>query len=418
MQAQGKTGTDTGPSASGTGQPSREASDAGAWAGLRLAFAQFRRENADRTLRQKIHALLFPDARGGSLNLAIELFLIVLIIASVVSIVCESIDSLHLRFGAVFHAIDVVSFAVFGAEYLLRLYASPESDPGRPPWRMRWRFIRSWHGLIDLLAILPFLLGLLLGGFADLRFLRIVRMLRLLKLSRYSSANDTMVAVLKKEAPVLVASSLVMAMLVFIMAALGYLLERDAQPDKFENIPQAIYWAVVTLASVGYGDISPVTPAGRFVTVVLALVGIGIFAIPAAVLASGFTEQLRLNREMLRHDLVAAVGDAELSEPRRAELRNRWRGLHLSEVEIREMFEEIEFGRRNDQPEDEGHWSPALAQANPSYAIAEYRAALARLQALAAVSDAAEIQRRLQAPGVATELERQVWRELVRTRPS
>ncbi len=418
MQAQGKSSTDTGSSATAAVQPLAETSKAGAWATLRLAFAEFRRANANRTLRQKVHALLFPDARGGSLNLAIELFLIVWIIASVASIVCESVDSLNQGFGALFHAIDIASFVVFGTEYLLRLYASPENDLARSSWRMRWRFVRSWHGLIDLLAILPFMLDLLLGGFADLRFLRIVRMLRLLKLSRYSSANDTMFAVLKKEAPVLVASSLVMAMLVFIMAALGYLLERDAQPDKFENIPQAIYWAVVTLASVGYGDISPVTPAGRFATVVLALVGIGIFAIPAAVLASGFTEQLRLNREMLRHDLVAAVGDAELSEARRAELRSRWRGMHLSEVEIREMFEEIEFGRRNDVPEDEGRWSPALASANPDYALAEYRAALAHLQALAAVSDGAEIERRLQTAGAATELERQVWRELVRVRPS
>lgn len=384
----------------------------GAFASLRSACAEFRARNAGRTLRQKTHALLFADARGGTLHLSVEIFLIFWIGASVLSIVCESVESLDARYGALFRAIDVAAFVVFGLEYGLRLYASAENAPSGSPWRARWRFARSLPGVIDLVAILPFMLQMLLGGFVDLRFLRIVRMLRLLKLSRYSSANDTMFAVLKKEAPVLLASSLVMCLLVFIMAALGYLLERDAQPDKFENIPQSIYWAVVTLASVGYGDISPVTPAGRFATVVLALVGIGIFSIPAAVLASGFTEQLRLNREKLRQDLIAGVGSMDLTDAERASLRSQWRALHLSEVEIREMFEEIEFGRRNDAPAADGSWSPALVAANPAYALAQYRAAVSRLQAVAALADPGDLNRRLQAPQAATELERRIWREL------
>lgn len=384
----------------------------GAVRSLVSAVAEFRARNRGRTLRQKVHALIFADPNGGSLYLAVELFLIFWIIASVGSIVGESVDSLEARFSTLFHVIDIASFVVFGVEYALRIYASAEDDPGRPTWRMRWRFLTSWQGMFDLVAILPFMVDLLLSGFFDLRFLRIVRMIRLLKLSRYSSANDTMFAVLKKEAPVLLASSLVMCLLVFIMAALGYLLERDAQPDKFENIPQSIYWAVVTLASVGYGDISPVTPAGRFATVVLALVGIGIFSIPAAVLASGFTEQLRLNREKLRQDLIADLDDAELTDAVRADLRSQWRGLHLSEVEIREMFEEIEFGRRNDAPSGDGGWSAALVSANPAYALAQYRAAVSRLQEVAALADPADMARRLQVPGAATELERRVWREL------
>lgn len=384
----------------------------GAFAALRTACAEFRAQNAGRSLRQKVHALLFPDARGGTLHLSVEIFLIVWIVASVISIVCESVDSLNGRYGALFDAIDVAAFVVFGLEYALRLYASAENDPFAPSWRARWRFVRSLQGLIDLVAILPFMLQLLLGGFVDLRFLRIVRLLRLLKLSRYSSANDTMFAVLKKEAPVLAVSSLVMVMLVFIMAALGYLLERDAQPDRFENIPQSIYWAVVTLASVGYGDMSPVTPGGRFATVVLALVGIGIFSIPAAVLASGFTEQLRLNRERLKQDLIARAGDAGLTEASRPALRAQWRAMHLSDAEIRDMFDTLESGRRHDAPAGAGGWMPALVASNPAYALVQYRAAVSRLQEVAALADPADIERRLQVPGAATDLERRVWREV------
>lgn len=405
----------TGPRDGTTAAPSQAA---GVFVSLRAACTEFRARNAGRTLRQKTHALLFANARGGTLHLSVEVFLIFWIVASVVSVVCESVDSLDARYGGIFRAIDVAALVVFGLEYALRLYASAENAPSGSPWRARWRFASSLHGVIDLVAILPFMLQMLLGGFVDLRFLRIVRLLRLLKLSRYSSANDTMFAVLKKETPVLAVSSLVMVLLVFIMAALGYLLERDAQPDKFENIPQSIYWAVVTLASVGYGDISPVTPAGRFATVVLALVGIGIFSIPAAVLASGFTEQLRLNREKLRQDLIAGAGDRELTDAARASLRSQWRALHLSEVEIREMFEEIEFGRRNDAPLADIGWSPALVSGNPAYALAQYRATVSRLQEVAALADPADLSRRLQAPQAATELERRIWRELLAATPA
>jgi voltage-gated potassium channel Kch len=384
----------------------------GAFAAIKTACVEFRTQNAGRTLRQKAHALLFPDARGGTLHLAVEIFLIFWIVASVFSIVCESVESLNTRYRTLFEIIDIASFVIFGLEYALRLYASAENNPSGSPWRARWHFVRSPHGMIDLVAILPFMLQLLLGGFADMRFLRIVRLLRLLKLSRYSSANDTMFAVLKKEAPVLAVSSLVMVLLVFIMAALGYLLEREAQPDKFENIPQSIYWAVVTLASVGYGDISPVTPAGRFATVVLALVGIGIFSIPAAVLASGFTEQLRLNRDRLKQDLIAGAAATELTEAARAALRGHWRSMHLSDIEIREMFEAVESGRRNEAPTGEGDWAPVLMASNPAYALAQYRSAVSRLQEVVALADPADLDRRLHVPGAATDLERRIWHVL------
>lgn len=385
----------------------------GAFLSLRSMLADFRRRHAGRSRRQQVHALLFPGSGGGSLQLAVELFLMFWILASVVSIVCESVDSLQAAYGPLFHAIDIASFVVFGLEYLLRVYASPENDPGLPAWRARWRFVKSWQGLLDLVAILPFMLSLLFGDFLDLRFLRIVRLLRLLKLSRYSNANDTMFAVLRKEAPVLLTSSLVMVLLVFIMAAFGYLLEREAQPDKFENIPQAMYWAVVTLASVGYGDLAPVTPAGRVATVVLALVGIGIFAIPAAVLASGFTEQLRLNREGLRQDLVAAVGDVELSPSMRAELRSQWRALHLGDAEIRAMFEQVEASRRDQSMTDQDR-PTAMARAAPAWIVADFRATVARLQALAADADLEDMSRRLAPPEAATAVEREVWQALVR----
>jgi hypothetical protein len=241
------------------------------------------------------------------------------------------------------------------------------------------------------------MLEMLLGNSVDLRFLRIVRMVRLLKLGRYSSASDTMFAVIKKEAPVLMASSFVMGLLVFITAALGYTLERDAQPDKFENIPQALYWAVITLASVGYGDISPVTSAGRFVTVILALVGIGIFAIPAAIMASGFTDQLRMNREQLKLDLLLEIKGKELTEADIEAFTQHAKTKNLADREIEEIIalsqaENLETNLHNEQ-----HDSLILASKNNEYALAHYRILLSRLQALVSVADNRYIQHQLQA---------------------
>jgi len=123
-------------------------------------------------------------------------------------------------------------------------------------------------------------------------------------------------------------------LLVIMTASFGYLFEHEAQPDKFDNIPNAIYWAVITLASVGYGDISPVTTMGRLVTVVMALMGIGIFAIPAALLASAFSDELRKEREQLRNNLYKMLKDGKLDENEAKVLREEARRLHLTVEEV------------------------------------------------------------------------------------
>ncbi|MFM8246056.1 MAG: ion transporter, partial [Burkholderiaceae bacterium] len=367
--------------------------------------------------RQKVHAMLFPSEYGGKLNVMIEVFLIFWIVASVLSIVLESVESIRVLFEPHFAFLDVASFIVFAIEYSLRIYAAPEEDPSRKPLLARYRFFSSFSGLLDLFAILPFILEAALGGTVDLRFLRIVRMVRLLKLGRYSSASDTMFAVIRKELPVLMAAMFMIALLVFMMAAFGFLLERDAQPDKFENIPQSIYWAVITLASVGYGDISPVTPGGRFITVVLALIGIGIFAIPAAILASGFTDQLRSNRERIKQELLAMGRESEFDANAREEFIKAARQHHLSNHEIDEMIKLIEQGEDPIETPAGEFGSLTLAAENPAYALAQYRMLVARMSELSSVADNEKMSHVIEQPGQATELERSIWEQLNRSRP-
>ncbi len=341
---------------------------------IKPAWQEFQHNTQGMTVRQKVYSLLMvsPEASGHKLAHFIDTFFMFWIVVSTLSIVLDSVDSIQAEFATHFFIIDAVAFSFFAIEYGLRLYASAEERNGTHAFADRWRFATSFSGLIDLMSILPLILELLIGSMVDLRFLRIVRLLRLLKMTRYSSATSTLFAVCKREAPILLASSFVMGMLVFITAAMGYLLEKDAQPDKFESIPAALYWAVITLASVGYGDITPVTAAGRFLTVLLALMGIGVFAIPAAIMSSAFTDQLRIERE--------GGGTAAPSADAPAAPTHTPSAYHLA--------------------------------SNPDYAWAHYQTLLAQIRELTTLADAQAMQDKLAQKTSVGAVDREIWQLL------
>jgi hypothetical protein len=247
--------------------------------------------------------------------------------------------------------------------------------------------------VVDLLAILPFLLEHVIATGLDLRFLRVFRLMRLLKLTRYTSATATLYKVVKREWQVIFASVFVMLLMVVLTASMGYLFEHEAQPDKFENIPQSIYWAVVTLASVGYGDISPITPMGRALTVVLALLGIGIFAIPAGLLASAFTDQLRIDRETLKQRLLKAYHEGKLDTKARDLLAAETERLHLSADDVRRMTEEAK-AEVEAQKEQERQTVRAVLidpKIQPELALMQYRLLVNQLQMLQQASGSAAL---------------------------
>ena len=304
------------------------------------AWKEFHEHNHARSFRGKLYALLEPTGHSGQLHVYFDNFIIFWVLLSITTVILESIESVRSVLHNEFHVIDVLSFSVFTLEYAARLYAAPENPQLHKHAYPRWRHMRSGTAIIDLLTILPFLLERFLPFALDLRFLRVFRLLRLLKLTRYTTATRTLYSVVKREWQVIFASVFVMLLLVILTASMGYLFEHEAQPDKFENIPQSIYWAVVTLASVGYGDISPVTPMGRALTVVLSLLGIGIFAIPAGLLASAFTDQLRIDREAFKKLLLHAYQDGEIKPKARALLAAESERLHLSAEDIQRLTQE------------------------------------------------------------------------------
>jgi len=374
------------------------------------AVREFRSLNAGRSFRQKVHALVWPGEYGGKLHTYIDLFLVVWVVVSVAAVVLESVESIHFLLNVEFVILDTIAVTIFTVEYLLRVYSAVEEPRFRHHILGRFDYARSPQAVIDFLAIVPFFLEALLHHLFDLRFLRIFRLMRLLKLTRYTGATNTLAVVIKREWPIMGGAAFVMLLLVVLTASLGFIFEHEAQPDKFENIPQAIYWAVITLASVGYGDISPVTPMGRFLTIILALLGIGIFAIPAALLSSAFSDQLRREREALQNELYEMLSDGKISAEERHLLSQEAKKLHLSEDELDEIISRA-MHERAERERIEGPSLESL-QKDPELALERYRELMGKITQIARVADSERMAVLVADSDRATAIERDVWQRL------
>jgi voltage-gated potassium channel len=302
------------------------------------AWHEFQTLNQGQSFRAKVYALMEPSGHSGRLHFYLDNFIVFWIALSIICVVLESVQSVHEVLSVQFAWVDTLAFSVFTLEYLARAYAAPESPKFKALTHKRLGHVLTFQALVDLITILPFFLEHFLPYPLDLRFLRIFRLSRMLKLTRYTSATDTLVQVLKREWPVIFSSIFVLLLLIVMTASLGYLLEHDAQPDVFTNIPEAIYWAMTTLSSIGYGDMTPITPLGRAVTSVIAIVGVGIFALPAGLLASAFSDQLQINRDQFKAEIKKSV---ERGGPTRNELTAlslRAEELHVSNDELTRLI--------------------------------------------------------------------------------
>jgi hypothetical protein len=271
----------------------------------------------------------------------------------------------------------------------------------------RLKLAKSTSSIIDLLAIVPFFLEVFLHHLIDLRFMRVFRLLRLLKLTRYTGATQSLTKVITREWPVMAAAAFIMLLLVVMTASLGYLFEHEAQPEKFENIPQSIYWAVITLASVGYGDISPVTPAGRAMTIVLALIGIGIFAIPAALLSSAFSDQLKMDREALVNKLFEMLADGNIDDDEAEYIKHESKRLHLSDEEIKVMIEKAK--RERELMEDVSILPLHKIASNTDHTIEHYKHLLGQVRQLSLLTNQEKFHTAVDNSERLTETDKKLW---------
>ena len=372
------------------------------------AYKEFVQANKGRTFRQKIHALVFPSEYGGELHHVFDTFIVIWVIISVLAVIFESVHSIHYLLNLEFLILDAIAVSIFTIEYCLRLYCCVEEPGYQRAVAGRLKLAKSTSSIIDLLAIAPFFLEVFLHHLFDLRFMRVFRLLRLLKLTRYTGATQSLSKVVAREWPVMAASAFIMLLLVVMTASLGYLFEHEAQPEKFENIPQSIYWAVITLASVGYGDISPVTPAGRAMTIVLALIGIGIFAIPAALLSSAFSDQLKMDREALVNKLYEMLSDGNIDESEAEYIKHEAKRLHLSDEEVRVLIEKAK--RERELMDDVSVLPLHKIASNPEHTVEHYKYLLGQIRQLSLLSDQEQLNQTLAKPDRLTDTDKQLWR--------
>jgi voltage-gated potassium channel len=372
------------------------------------AFKDFIKINKGRTFRQKVHALVFPSEYGGELHHMFDTFIVIWVVISVIAVVLESVQSIHYLLNLEFLILDAVAVSVFTLEYCLRLYCCVEEPGYQKAITGRLKLAKSTASVIDLLAIAPFFLEVFLHHLFDLRFMRVFRLLRLLKLTRYTGATKSLSQVIAREWPVMAASAFIMLLLVVMTASLGYLFEHEAQPDKFENIPQSIYWAVVTLASVGYGDISPITPAGRAMTIVLALIGIGIFAIPAALLSAAFADQLKSDREALVNTIYEMLADGVIDDEEAVFIKTESKRLHLTDEDLRRLVDKAK--KERELMDDVSTLPLHKIAANPEHAVEHFKYLLGQIRQMNLLSDQHQLKETMDKPDRLTETDKQLWR--------
>ena len=250
-------------------------------------------------IRIRIHEILEPAGVGDKISRTFDIFIVSLICTNVLAIILESLPSLS-SLGVFFKWFEIISVIIFSIEYLLRVWScTVDKRYGKlGPVLGRLRFIVSFMGLVDLFAILPFYLPFVIPiDLRMIRLLRIVRMFRVFKAGRYSDALQSLGRVLKAKRAELAMTLTVTAILLVISGSLMYYVENAAQPAAFRSIPHALWWSVATLTTVGYGDVYPVTAAGKILAAVIAILGVGLFALPAGILGSGFVEDFRRQKQ-------------------------------------------------------------------------------------------------------------------------
>ncbi|PPR70723.1 MAG: Cyclic nucleotide-gated potassium channel [Alphaproteobacteria bacterium MarineAlpha3_Bin4] len=259
------------------------------------------------SLRTRIYKIVestHPDDLHGQW---FDYFIVALIITNVIAVILETVEGLYVAYTEFFTGFELFSVAVFTVEYLVRLWVVVDSpnENYRHPFNGRLRYAVTPMALIDIAAILPFYLSLLIP--VDLRFMRVFRLLRLLKLTRYSTALQTLGAVLYDQRRTLGASIFVMLILLVFSSSIIYLVEKDAQPEAFSSIPKAMWWGLATLTTVGYGDVTPATGIGKVFGATIMVLGIGMAALPAGILATGFATEMQKRTFVVHWKLVAGV---------------------------------------------------------------------------------------------------------------
>jgi len=264
------------------------------------------RHQAEHSLRRRIHTIL-DGGKNDWLSRLIHVLLVTLVVASVAAVVLQSVPEYDENYDKFFRFIENISVSIFTLELALRLWTAPEHTPyaSQSAFRARISFMKSGGAIIDLVSVMPFYLSIFVS--TDLRVLLLLRLVRFFKLARYSSGIRTIIAVLEAEKRALLASGLILFGVVLFAAAAMHLAEHEAQPDKFDSIPAAMWWAIVTITTLGYGDVTPITLAGRLIASATMVMGYVMLGLPVGIVATAFSEEIHRREFVVTWSMIARV---------------------------------------------------------------------------------------------------------------
>ena len=271
-----------------------------------------------------------------------DIFLLCLISLNILSVILETVETLYNDYKLIFQYFEFFSVTIFTLEYIARLWSCvDENNLEETNLKKRISYVLSFSAIVDLLAILPSLIALIYPTI-DLRFIRALRIIRLLKFSRYSNSINSLLSVIWNQRRSFGAAYFILFIALIISSSGMYLVEKNVQPEKFGSIPQAMWWAIVTLTSVGYGDVTPITSLGKIFGSVIIILGILTVALPSGILAAAFTDFTRKNQKKYEDKLTDMLQDDFIDEEERKELIKLSEKLNLSEEDI----SSIEEGRK------------------------------------------------------------------------
>ena len=286
-------------------------------------------------VRRFVAGIFDRSKKPTTLSYAVNFFLFSLIILNVAAVTLESIASVRTRWQDQLTAFELVSVFIFTVEYLLRIWSAPEHQDlsGETGSQKRKAYIFSFTGVIDLLAILPYLLQLI-GLSADMRMLRVLRLARLLKISHYTSALEDLMSAIYSERKAFLAALYLLILALFLSSSLIYVAENEVQPDVFSSIPETMWWSIVTLTTVGYGDVSPVTAVGKLIGATTAMMGVCSIALLTGIIGAGFSNQMSKKKAALALKVSEVLEDGVITNEEAAELARLQEKLDLSDDQM------------------------------------------------------------------------------------
>jgi len=318
-------------------------------------------------IRKRVAQIFSTNIASDYLGKFVNSALFLLIFANVIAIILESVTSIEQQFAHIFKAFDTFSVIIFTIEYFARLWSCVDlpdyEDKEKHAVKLRLKYMLTPMAIIDLVAILPFYLSMFFA--LDLRVLRVFRLLRIFKLTRYSAAMKILISVLKEEMPALVAAYFIMFTVIVLAASGIYLLEHKIQPEEFGSIPAAFWWAVTTLTTVGYGDVTPVTTPGRIFGGIITLVGMSMVALPTGIIASGFGNMFRRNRQKYEMMVEEAFADGILTVKEQQKLHDIQASLGISDDDAKPIYLEALHHRFKNLPVNCPRCGLELLKKNP-----------------------------------------------------